>query len=38
VLDPRIAVTRIMVMAKKQPYVLVYDPNVRGHLEAIEEL
>jgi len=27
-----------MVMAKKQPYVLVYDPNVRGHLEAIEEL
>jgi len=25
-----------MVMAKKQPYVLVYDPNVRGHLEVIE--
>jgi hypothetical protein len=25
-----------MVMAKKQPFVLVYDPEVTGHLAAIE--
>jgi mRNA-degrading endonuclease RelE of RelBE toxin-antitoxin system len=25
-----------MVMAKKQPFVLIYDPEVPGHLDAIE--
>jgi hypothetical protein len=25
-----------MVMAKKQPFVLIYDPEVTGHLAAIE--
>ncbi len=25
-----------MVMAKKQPFVLIYDPEVAGHLAAIE--
>jgi hypothetical protein len=28
--------TIIMVMAKKQPFVLIYDPEVSGHLAAIE--
>ncbi len=26
----------IMVMAKKEPFVLIYDPEVAGHLDAIE--
>src|SRR2546430_14809974 len=25
-----------MVMAKKQPFALIYDPEVAGHLDAIE--
>jgi hypothetical protein len=25
-----------MVMAKRQPFDLIYDPEVRGHLDAIE--
>ncbi len=25
-----------MVMAKKQPFALIYDPEVSGHLDAIE--
>ena len=29
-------VTIIMVMAKKQPFALIYDPGVSGHLAAIE--
>ena len=28
--------TIIMVMAKKQPFTLIYDPEVGGHLAAIE--
>jgi mRNA-degrading endonuclease RelE of RelBE toxin-antitoxin system len=28
--------TRILVMAKKAPFDLVFDPKVRGHLAAIE--
>ncbi len=28
--------TIITVMAKKQPFVLIYDPEIRGHLDAIE--
>jgi mRNA-degrading endonuclease RelE of RelBE toxin-antitoxin system len=26
----------MMVMAKKKPFNLIYDPEVRGHLDAIE--
>ena len=29
-------VTIIMVMAKRQPFTLIYDTEVRGHLDAIE--
>ncbi len=29
-------VTIIMVMAKKQPFALIYNPEVTGHLAAIE--
>jgi hypothetical protein len=28
--------TIIMVMAKKQPFALIYDPEITGHLAAIE--
>jgi hypothetical protein len=29
-------VTIITVMAKRQPFLLIYDPEVGGHLAAIE--
>ena len=36
ILTGRARVTIIMVMAKKQPFALIYDPEVTGHLAAIE--
>ena len=26
----------MMVMAKTEPFVLIYDPEIRGHLDAID--
>jgi hypothetical protein len=36
ILTDRVSVTIIMVMAKKPPFALVYDPEISGHLAAIE--
>jgi mRNA-degrading endonuclease RelE of RelBE toxin-antitoxin system len=35
-LTRQISATIIKVMAKKQPFELIYDPEVQGHLGAIE--
>jgi hypothetical protein len=35
-LTGELRVTSMMVMAKQQPFTLIYDPEVAGHLAAIE--